>query len=67
MNKQNAQYANCYLCEEIVYLFKKQFANTSATAAALYRKRMAIVRGGFVLCQRCNVELNGGGNNANRR
>ena len=67
MKKQNAQYANCYLCDEIVYLFKKQFANTSVTAAALYRKRMAIVRAGVVLCQRCNSELNGGGNDTNRR
>jgi hypothetical protein len=66
MKKQNAQYANCYLCEKIVYLFKKQFVNTSATAAALYHKRLAIVRGGVVLCKRCNSELNGG-NDSNRR
>ncbi|AAT37779.1 unknown [Choristoneura fumiferana multiple nucleopolyhedrovirus] len=45
----NAQYATCYLCDEIVYLFKKQFVRTSTSAAALYRKRMAIVRGGVVI------------------
>lgn len=56
----NAQYATCYLCDELVYLFKKQFARTSASAAALYRKRMAIVRCGVVLCQRCSSALHGG-------
>ncbi|AGR57141.1 hypothetical protein [Choristoneura rosaceana nucleopolyhedrovirus] len=55
----NTQYATCYLCDDIVYLFKKQFERTSPSATALYRKRMAIVRGGVVLCQRCNSELNG--------
>ncbi|BBU37586.1 hypothetical protein [Choristoneura diversana nucleopolyhedrovirus] len=61
----NTQYATCFLCDDIVYLFKKQFARTSASAAALYRKRMAIVRGGVVLCQRCNSSFNG--NHPNRR
>ncbi|AGR56994.1 hypothetical protein [Choristoneura occidentalis alphabaculovirus] len=56
----NAQYATCYLCDEIVYLFKRQFVRTSTSAAALYRKRMAIVRGGVVLCQRCNSDFDGG-------
>ncbi|QDL57056.1 hypothetical protein QKQ66_gp113 [Dione juno nucleopolyhedrovirus] len=65
----NAQYATCYLCDKIVYLFKKQFARTSASAAALYRQRMAIVRGGVVLCKRCDSTLHGGSvgdNNAKR-
>ncbi|AAK85604.1 hypothetical protein [Epiphyas postvittana nucleopolyhedrovirus] len=61
----NAHYANCYLCNILVYLFKKQFAKTSAVAASFYRKHMAIVRGGVVLCQRCNAEFDGG--NSNRR
>nr|UIX56232.1 HycuOrf-107 hypothetical protein [Hyphantria cunea nucleopolyhedrovirus]UIX56378.1 HycuOrf-107 hypothetical protein [Hyphantria cunea nucleopolyhedrovirus] len=56
----NAQYATCYLCDELVYLYKRQFTHTSILATALYRKRMAIVRGGVVLCQRCNSTLNGG-------
>lgn len=55
----NAQYATCYLCDDIVYLFKKQFPRTSA-AAAVYRRRMAIVRAGLVLCRRCNSALHGG-------
>ncbi|ABF50339.1 unknown [Antheraea pernyi nucleopolyhedrovirus] len=55
----NAQYATCFLCDDVVYLFKRHFPNTSRAAAAMYRRRTAIVRGGVVLCPRCNSTLNG--------
>ncbi|ANF29743.1 ORF-95 [Catopsilia pomona nucleopolyhedrovirus] len=54
----NNKYANCYLCDEIVYLYKKQFSNLSAAANAFYRQHMAIIRNGFVICSRCNCALN---------
>ncbi|AOT85565.1 cyun107 [Cyclophragma undans nucleopolyhedrovirus] len=66
------KYAVCYLCEEIVYLYNKKLHenaftsdNAAAAAAAFYRRHMAIVRSGFVLCPRCHLELNNKTQNEN--
>lgn len=53
----NTRYATCYVCDELVYLFKKTFSNMSPSAAAFYQRRMAIVKNGIVLCPRCSSEL----------
>ncbi|QCF61148.1 ac43 [Troides aeacus nucleopolyhedrovirus] len=53
----NTRYATCYVCDELVYLFKKTFSNMSTSAAAFYQRRMAIVKNGIVLCSRCLSEL----------
>ncbi|AVA31188.1 ac43 [Oxyplax ochracea nucleopolyhedrovirus] len=54
----SSKYSVCYLCDDVVYLFKKQFANTSSSAAAFYRQRMAVIKNGYVLCPRCHSSLN---------
>nr|AFS51985.1 DekiORF108 [Dendrolimus kikuchii nucleopolyhedrovirus] len=60
----NSKYAACYLCEEVVYLYKKVLANASTSASTeFYRRHMAIVRRGFVLCPRCHRELSQQENN----
>nr|AFN21287.1 hypothetical protein Bmnpvguangxigp035 [Bombyx mori nucleopolyhedrovirus] len=53
----NTRYATCYVCDELVYLFKKTFSNMSPSAAAFYQQRMAIVKNGIVLCVRCSSKL----------
>ncbi|ABL75983.1 Mv-ORF31 peptide [Maruca vitrata nucleopolyhedrovirus] len=50
----NTRYATCYICDELVYLFKKTFSSMSPSAAAFYQRHMAIVKNGIVLCPRCS-------------
>ncbi|UZE89776.1 hypothetical protein [Parapoynx stagnalis nucleopolyhedrovirus] len=52
----NNKYATCYLCDAIVYLFKKEL-KTSALSNEFYKRHMAVIRNGFILCTRCNLQL----------
>ncbi|USC25895.1 hypothetical protein [Palpita vitrealis nucleopolyhedrovirus] len=48
------RYATCYICDELVYLFKVQCNNTLITLSSMfYQRRFAIVKNGIVLCRRC--------------
>ncbi|AKN81066.1 hypothetical protein [Lonomia obliqua multiple nucleopolyhedrovirus] len=51
------KYASCYICSEIVYLYKKRSINSTFSSNIFYKRRMAIVKNGFVLCSRCYTEL----------
>lgn len=50
-----AMHATCYLCDEIVYLFKKECKNPSTNS--FYKRHLAVVRSGFILCGSCNSDL----------
>lgn len=59
-------YATCYFCEEMVYLYRKTspttttslYGNKKNSTNTFFKRHKAIIKRGFIMCLRCNLDLN---------